>query len=184
MRASLFCSFGGLQDPEMMRRSFTYRVPREFWEFVAPTENEQYYLNRVVQGQVHDGNAYASGGVQGHAGLFSSSRNATSMLELWLGATPNDDYLNSTTVKLFTTVGGFHPSMLSLPISFFLSWGSFFFLFFFFFFDHSEWILQLPRIGMGYQSPDVNRTFSLLLHVDPYPHFILFFPTLCSVCHP
>ncbi len=39
--------------------------------FVAPTERCPW-RRRVVQGQVHDDNAYAMGGVAGHAGLFGS----------------------------------------------------------------------------------------------------------------
>ncbi len=39
--------------------------------FVAPTERCPW-RRRIVQGQVHDDNAYAMGGVAGHAGLFGS----------------------------------------------------------------------------------------------------------------
>jgi CubicO group peptidase (beta-lactamase class C family) len=39
--------------------------------YVAPTERCPW-RRRVVQGQVHDDNAYAMGGVGGHAGLFGS----------------------------------------------------------------------------------------------------------------
>ena len=42
---------------------------------VAPTELDTIYRHTHVHGVVHDENAYALGGVAGHAGLFSSARN-------------------------------------------------------------------------------------------------------------
>ena len=41
---------------------------------IAPTEVDDYYRFTHVHGVVHDENAYALGGVAGHAGLFSSAR--------------------------------------------------------------------------------------------------------------
>jgi CubicO group peptidase (beta-lactamase class C family) len=41
---------------------------------IAPTEVDDYYRFTHVHGVVHDENAYAMGGVSGHAGLFSSAR--------------------------------------------------------------------------------------------------------------
>ena len=42
-------------------------------EMIAPTE-ECPWRKRVLCGEVHDDNAYAMGGVAGHAGLFSNAR--------------------------------------------------------------------------------------------------------------
>jgi CubicO group peptidase (beta-lactamase class C family) len=42
-------------------------------EIIAPTESCPF-RKRIVWGEVHDENAYAMGGVAGHAGLFSSAR--------------------------------------------------------------------------------------------------------------
>lgn len=42
-------------------------------EMIAPTENCPW-RKKVLCGEVHDDNAYAMGGVAGHAGLFSSAR--------------------------------------------------------------------------------------------------------------
>src|SRR6185369_991449 len=42
-------------------------------EMIAPTEHCPW-RRRVLCGEVHDDNAYAMGGVAGHAGLFSSAR--------------------------------------------------------------------------------------------------------------
>jgi CubicO group peptidase (beta-lactamase class C family) len=41
---------------------------------ILPTEVDDYYRFTHVHGVVHDENAYALGGVAGHAGLFSSAR--------------------------------------------------------------------------------------------------------------
>ncbi|MBI4488582.1 MAG: beta-lactamase family protein [Deltaproteobacteria bacterium] len=42
-------------------------------EMIAPTENCPW-RRKILCGEVHDDNAYAMGGVSGHAGLFSSAR--------------------------------------------------------------------------------------------------------------
>src|SRR5712692_2861373 len=42
-------------------------------EMIAPTENCPW-RKKILCGEVHDDNAYAMGGVSGHAGLFSSAR--------------------------------------------------------------------------------------------------------------
>jgi CubicO group peptidase (beta-lactamase class C family) len=42
-------------------------------EMIAPTENCPW-RKKILCGEVHDDNAYAVGGVAGHAGLFSSAR--------------------------------------------------------------------------------------------------------------
>lgn len=47
-------------------------------EMIAPTEHCPW-RRRVLCGEVHDDNAYAMGGVAGHAGLFSSARDIDRM---------------------------------------------------------------------------------------------------------
>jgi CubicO group peptidase (beta-lactamase class C family) len=57
-------------------------------DMIAPTERCPW-RKRVLCGEVHDDNAYAMGGVAGHAGLFSCARDldrlATTLRESWLG---------------------------------------------------------------------------------------------------
>jgi CubicO group peptidase (beta-lactamase class C family) len=48
-------------------------------EMIAPTENCPW-RKKVLCGEVHDDNAYAIGGVAGHAGLFSSVRDIHQLL--------------------------------------------------------------------------------------------------------
>ena len=40
---------------------------------IAPTENDIYFRNKILKGEVHDENAFLLGGVSGHAGLFSTA---------------------------------------------------------------------------------------------------------------
>jgi CubicO group peptidase (beta-lactamase class C family) len=40
--------------------------------FIPPTEQDTWFRNRVIQGEVQDENAFVLGGAAGHAGLFSS----------------------------------------------------------------------------------------------------------------
>ena len=48
-------------------------------EMIAPTENCPW-RKKILCGEVHDDNAYAMGGVAGHAGLFSSARDVHTFL--------------------------------------------------------------------------------------------------------
>src|SRR5260370_7576721 len=48
-----------------------YRPPKKIWPQIAPTEIDNNLRHRLVQGEVHDENAFAIGGVSGHAGIFS-----------------------------------------------------------------------------------------------------------------
>ena len=49
-----------------------YRPGPELKHRIAPTEIDPW-RDRLLQGEVHDENAYAMGGVSGHAGLFSTA---------------------------------------------------------------------------------------------------------------
>ena len=42
-------------------------------QLIAPTEIDNAFRDRVIQGEVQDENAYVLGGVAGHAGLFSNA---------------------------------------------------------------------------------------------------------------
>jgi CubicO group peptidase (beta-lactamase class C family) len=48
-------------------------------EIIAPTENCPW-RKKILCGEVHDDNAYAMGGVAGHAGLFSSAQDIHAMI--------------------------------------------------------------------------------------------------------
>jgi serine-type D-Ala-D-Ala carboxypeptidase len=68
---------------------------------VPPTEHDHEFRQRIVQAEVHDENAWAFGGVAGHAGLFSTARDIAKFAGCMLrGGTPVFD---RATVALFTT---------------------------------------------------------------------------------
>ena len=50
-----------------------YNPPKELLKEVAPTELDSSYRNRLLQGEVHDENAYLLGGIAPHAGVFSTA---------------------------------------------------------------------------------------------------------------
>jgi beta-N-acetylhexosaminidase len=50
-----------------------FNPPRRLRQRIAPTERERSCRRRLVQGEVHDQNAWAMGGIAGHAGLFSTA---------------------------------------------------------------------------------------------------------------
>ncbi|MDE2763172.1 MAG: serine hydrolase, partial [Gemmatimonadota bacterium] len=54
------------------------------WDRVATTELDEGYRGFHVHGVVHDENAYAMGGVAGHAGLFSSARDLAVFAQVML----------------------------------------------------------------------------------------------------
>lgn len=69
---------------------------------VAPTEHDS--LRGVICGQVHDHNAYAMGGVSGHAGLFSTAEEVAQLMQMLLdgGVYQGKRYLKEETISLFT----------------------------------------------------------------------------------
>jgi CubicO group peptidase (beta-lactamase class C family) len=67
---------------------------------IPPTEDDQTFRRRIIQGEVQDENAGVMGGVAGHAGLFSSGRDiATFANALLQGGRP---ILRPETISLFT----------------------------------------------------------------------------------
>lgn len=65
-----------------------YRPLRRQQGRIAATERngDQRLTKQLVWGEVHDGNAWALGGVAGHAGLFSTSGDLTRFVQSLLGA--------------------------------------------------------------------------------------------------
>jgi len=75
----------------------------------APTENETVtggYRHRALQGEVHDENTFAMGGISGHAGIFTTIDDMITFMRAWLfapAATSGSALFNSTTTTLFIT---------------------------------------------------------------------------------
>jgi CubicO group peptidase (beta-lactamase class C family) len=72
---------------------------------IAPTEQDDRFRHMLVRGVVHDENAYAMGGVAGHAGLFSTARDLATLAELYLdhGSYHGRRLIKASTVDLFET---------------------------------------------------------------------------------
>ncbi|MDI6767988.1 MAG: glycoside hydrolase family 3 N-terminal domain-containing protein, partial [Bacteroidota bacterium] len=85
--------------------STIYNPLSSVWRMIAPTEYDSVYRKRLIQGEVHDENAFALGGVSGHAGLFSTASELSIFLQMIMngGSYAGKQYLKSETIKLFTT---------------------------------------------------------------------------------
>ncbi|MBI3766290.1 MAG: serine hydrolase [Ignavibacteriales bacterium] len=85
--------------------STMFNPSKSLWENIAPTEFDSAYRKQLVRGVVHDENAYALGGISGHAGLFSTASNLAVFMQMVLneGSYGGRQYLNSQTIRLFTT---------------------------------------------------------------------------------
>ncbi len=71
---------------------------------IAPSERDTLWRLRHLQGNVHDENAYALGGVAGHAGLFSSARDLVIFVQMMLsgGTWSGRRLVREETVRIFT----------------------------------------------------------------------------------
>jgi CubicO group peptidase (beta-lactamase class C family) len=89
----------------MGMKSTLYKPPKELLERIAPTEDDPW-RQRVVHGEAHDENAYAMGGVAGHAGLFSTAHDLAIFAQMMLnrGMYDHRRYFRSETVDRFTAV--------------------------------------------------------------------------------
>jgi len=71
---------------------------------IPPTEKDNYFRGKVVDGYVHDMGAAMLGGVSGHAGLFSDSHDLAVLSQMLLngGSYGGRQYLKPKTVTQFT----------------------------------------------------------------------------------
>ncbi len=92
-----------LFTPLGMKSTF-YRPGKAFLNRIAPTEDDPW-RKRVVRGEVHDENAFAMGGVAGHAGLFSTTHDLAVLAQMLLngGIYDHHRYLSAETIRRFTT---------------------------------------------------------------------------------
>jgi beta-N-acetylhexosaminidase len=51
---------------------------------IAPTENDDFFRNELIQGFVHDEGAAMMGGVSGNAGLFATTNDLAKVMQLYL----------------------------------------------------------------------------------------------------
>ena len=93
----------GMRDTKFNPRKMPSRNP------IAPSEYDNYWRHKRVQGYVHDMGAAMFGGVSGHAGLFSTTKDMSILMQMLLnGGTYNGKrYLKKSTIDLFTAKNSF-----------------------------------------------------------------------------
>jgi beta-N-acetylhexosaminidase len=81
-----------------------YLPPKSLWLKIAPTEIDKQLRHRLIQGEVHDENAYAIGGVSGHAGLFSTAPDLAAFCQMELngGVYMHQRIVRRATIAEFT----------------------------------------------------------------------------------
>jgi beta-glucosidase-like glycosyl hydrolase/CubicO group peptidase (beta-lactamase class C family) len=81
-----------------------YRPPKSLWPEIAPTEVDNQLRHRLVQGEVHDENAFVIGGVSGHAGVFSTAPDLAAFCQMLLngGVYAHQRVLKRATIAEFT----------------------------------------------------------------------------------
>ena len=82
----------------------TYNPPKAMWPEIAPTEFDSQLRHRMLQGEVHDENAFAIGGVSGHAGVFSTAPDLAVFCQMLLngGVYAHQRILKRATIAEFT----------------------------------------------------------------------------------
>jgi len=92
--------FGPLGMKDTGFRPSSALLPR-----IAPTEQDDNFRHMLVRGVVHDENSYVMGGVAGHAGLFSTARDLSTLAQLYLnhGSYRGKRLIKASTIALFET---------------------------------------------------------------------------------
>ena len=88
----------------LQMKNSLFKPPKNLRSRIAPTEEDTTYRKRLIQGEVHDENAYALGGVAGHAGLFSTAGDIAEFAQMMLngGIYAQHRILRRSTINQFT----------------------------------------------------------------------------------
>lgn len=83
--------------------STMYNPPLQLKANCAPTELDDFFRMRQLQGEVHDERAFMLNGVAGHAGLFSTAPDLAKFLQMILqkGKYEGKEYIKPETIELF-----------------------------------------------------------------------------------
>jgi beta-N-acetylhexosaminidase len=81
-----------------------FNPPRARRASIPPTENDLSYRKRLIQGEVHDQNAWAMGGIAGDAGLFSTAGDVAVFAQMILngGIYAHHRVVSRATISEFT----------------------------------------------------------------------------------
>eukprot|EP00899_Mesostigma_viride_P007094 jgi/Mesvir1/16386/Mv18127-RA.1 len=105
-RLDVFAKKHIFQPLRMVDTGFRAVAELVFNERVVPTEIDKSFRKRLLWGEVHDPNAYAMGGVAGHAGVFSTGRDIGKFAAMLLngGRDPASGVriFRESTLRLFT----------------------------------------------------------------------------------
>jgi beta-glucosidase-like glycosyl hydrolase/CubicO group peptidase (beta-lactamase class C family) len=106
---------GRIFDPLGMTRTM-YRPPAALLSQIAPTENDTTWRKRLVHGEVHDENAFAIGGVAGHAGMFATAPDLAAFCQMLLdgGIYAHRRMLARSTIEEFTSPSPLAPATRTL----------------------------------------------------------------------
>ncbi len=90
-------------SPLDMKNSL-FNPPRSLRASIPPTENDLSYRKHLIQGEVHDQNAWAMGGIAGDAGLFSTAGDIAVFAQMILngGIYAHHRVISRATVAEFT----------------------------------------------------------------------------------
>lgn len=90
--------------PLALKRT-TYNPQKKHKETeIAPTEDDQVFRQQLIRGYVHDQGAAMLGGVAGHAGIFASANDVTTIFQVLLngGTYMGKRYFKKETIDKFT----------------------------------------------------------------------------------
>ncbi len=89
----------------------TYLPGRELLDRIPPSEFQAEQRRGLIHGQVHDGNAWAMGGVAPHAGLFGTAADLGHFLRVILngGKHGGTRVFSETAIRRFTSRAGLAP---------------------------------------------------------------------------
>ncbi len=82
-----------------------YNPPCNLKQNCVPTEIDNFWRMRLLQGEVHDERAYLLNGVAGHAGLFSTAEDLSKFIRMLLngGVYNGKQIINKKTIDEWTT---------------------------------------------------------------------------------
>jgi CubicO group peptidase (beta-lactamase class C family) len=82
-----------------------FNPPKSMRGRIAPTEVDKSYRKKLMWGEVHDENAWAMGGVAGHAGLFTTAGDIAIFAQMMLngGIYGHTRLIRTATIDQFTT---------------------------------------------------------------------------------
>lgn len=82
----------------------TFFVPSDsIKQYCAPTEKDDYWRMKTLQGEVHDETSSLLGGVAGNAGLFSTAEDISRLITVLMnnGRSGGNEFIKSSTIDMF-----------------------------------------------------------------------------------